>query len=139
MSRFDLTVVAGAVSAPLGTKFGFDEDPITGSQFQLMRQWFGSGFGEHFDSDLITLPTGATDIAVATVYVSKLYFVNITGLERQITVKNKAGAPVAFLDAYVLEPRSHLLLDVGGMKFTGGITWFADLAAAVNGQIRGNY
>jgi hypothetical protein len=82
---------------------------------------------------LQAVPTSLSDLVVNDCKVEKVYFVNTHASQvRQVTVQDRAGSPVKLLDAFEIPPKGFVLLELGRVKMTAGIAWFAN-GTGVNG------
>lgn len=77
---------------------------------------------------------GATPIAT-TFNADTLFISNVTDEVAYATVQDGAGAK--YLDTVPIEPRTPLVLALGGIVFTNGLTWSATVNGALRAQMLG--
>jgi hypothetical protein len=90
----------------------------------------------NYDSPIATLPAAVGVVTAVDTNVAGIFLSNITDQVQKVTVKD--GNDEVYLDQYPLAARKSEVIAFAGMKFVGGIKWFAGNAASVRGQIKGD-
>jgi hypothetical protein len=87
-----------------------------------------------YDSGLVNLPSTETQLFSGTVYLTQLFFHNLTGNIQRLNVRNTAG--VYLFKDYDLEPHAIINLQCNEAAIVG-LHWQAANANAISGQIVG--
>jgi hypothetical protein len=83
------------------------------------------------------IPTGQEDVWSVDVYVEHISLSNTSSSSVAVTISDKQGTPMKYMDAVALGPKSVHHLALHGRFFPGGLSWFAGAGSAVVGYIRG--
>ena len=90
-----------------------------------------------YDSAITTLPTVEAAATATSTCVQAIYVNNLTSSAQTFSIKDNAGTPVVYVNAFSLPANSNMLITFGGIKFNLGVRWVATNASAVNAQILG--
>lgn len=95
------------------------------------------GRGTHaIDTGNVAILAAGASPLVATFKASSLFAVNLTDVVALFTVQDGVGH--LYLSATPIPPRGFLSIPYGGMTFSGGLTWSADVDGAIRAQMVGD-
>lgn len=91
------------------------------------------------DSGILNnIATGAgTDLFTAATCVGSVFISNTTSSAVTVTIKDKAGTPNTYVNAFSIPGNSNVLLPMNYMKLAGGVTLIAGTSSALNAQAVG--